>query len=177
MRLLSELFGAEPAQINPHPRLAVLSQTYVSLTVESLRSTLDFLYPAQFPLSEITENKVRDGFFEGMLLIECVIPGAQGWYVVYSLSAVHAVPVDFAAYVEDDALRAVTEAQEFSLEVGLVSIHGVEEEAYNFIGKVLAALAPPDSAVLIHPSLYSVVPFTSDVRKRLASGNATFGNA
>lgn len=181
MDLLARLFGSAAARLKRHPEgltgLVVLSNTHVPLTVESLRGTLDTLYPDQFAQSEDAGNKVSKGFLPGMFGIECVIPGAEGWYVVHSNLGPFTAYSDFEKHIDDDELRDVAEAQEFSLEVHLVSIHGIQEEAYRFIGALLAMLAPADSAILVHPSNHAVIAFTPSVRKCLAAGDAAHGTS
>lgn len=181
MDLLAQLFGSAAAGLKRHPEgltgLVVLSNTHVPLTVESLRNTLDSLYPGQFQSSEEAGNKVSKGFLQGMFGIECVIPGAQGWYLLHSNLGPYTAFSDFGEHIDDEELRDVAEAQEFSLEMHLVSIHGIQEEAYRFIGAVLAVLAPADSAILVHPSNHAVIAFTPAVRKCLAAGDAAHGTS
>ncbi len=50
-----------------------------------------------------------------------------------------------------------------------------DEEAYRFIGNVLALRSRPKiSAALVHPSKLITVSFDVDVRRRLADGGALF---
>lgn len=88
---------------------------------------------------------------------------------LYSVPGPYTVFSDFADHIEDAALRQLAEAQECWLSVDLIHKHTTEQEAYRFIGKVLAKLAPPDAAVLVHPSRLVTLRFDDDVRRRLAS--------
>jgi hypothetical protein len=56
--------------------------------------------------------------------------------------------------------------------LGLDRVHGDnDDEAYRFIGKVLAELAPADTAALVHPERLTTLGFDAEVRRQLASGS------
>jgi hypothetical protein len=71
----------------------------------------------------------------------------------------------------------LAQAQTCWLSVDLIHRDVIEEEAYRFIGGVLAQLAPPHAAVLVHPSRLIAIAFNDQVRRELATGGQIFGTA
>jgi hypothetical protein len=174
MDFLKQLFGlgsaeapeAEPDMIG----WVVLSNTDVELTVDSVRATLDALFPAQFlPANErnfVIEGAVPDSQF----MIQSNVAGAAGMFMLHSVPGPYTEFSDFAQAIADPGLRKLAIAQQAWLAVDAMHVHTTEADAYRLIGAVLAKLAPPDAAVLVHPSRPIVMRFDGDVRSRLASG-------
>jgi hypothetical protein len=48
------------------------------------------------------------------------------------------------------------------------------EDAYRFIGKAIARLAPADAMLLVHPETLHHRVFDEEVRRQLASGRRLF---
>ena len=71
---------------------------------------------------------------------------------------------------EPELSRALAVAQQSWLSVDAMHVHTTEVEAYRLIGALLAKLAPPDAAVLVHPSKLVAVRFDDILRTRLADG-------
>ena len=69
---------------------------------------------------------------------------------------------DFAEAITEPGLRALAIAQHAWLSVDAMHVHTTEADAYRLIGAVLAKLAPPDAAVLVHPSK----PIVDALRRR-----------
>ena len=175
MDFLKRMFGlGGAAQQDAEPNMigwVVLSDTDVELTVDSVRVTLDALYPGQF-LPANDRNFRHRGRRSRLAIhdpVECCRCSGN----------VHAPPPfpaptpqfsDFAEAITDPGLRALAVSQQAWLAVDAMHVHTTEAEAYRLIGAVLAKLAPPDAAVLVHPSKSIVMRFDSDVRSRLASG-------
>jgi hypothetical protein len=157
---------AEPDMIG----WVVLSNTYVELTVDSVRATLDALYPGQFlPPGErnfVIEGAVPDSQF----MIQSNVAGAAGMFMLHSVPGPYTEFSDFAETIAEPGLRAIAVAQQAWLAVDAIHVHTTEAEAYRLIGAVLAKLAPPDAAVLVHPSKPIVMRFNEDVRGQLGSG-------
>ena len=174
MDFLKRLFGlgggagqeAEPDMIG----WVVLSNTDVELTVDSVRATLDALYPGQFlPPGErnfVIEGAVPDSQF----MIQSNVAGAAGMFMLHSVPGPYTEFSDFAEAIAEPGLRELAVSQQAWLAVDAMHVHTTEAEAYRLIGAVLAKLAPPDAAVLVHPSKPIVMRFDGDVRSRLASG-------
>ncbi len=174
MDFLKRLFGlggaarqeAEPDMIG----WVVLSNTDVELTVDSVRATLDPLYPGQFlPANDRTfviEGAVPDSQF----MIQSNVTGAAGMFMLHPVPGPYTDFSDFAEAITEPDLRALAVAQQAWLAVDTIHVHTTEAEAYRLIGSVLAKLAPPDAAVLVHPSKPIVMRFDADVRSRLAGG-------
>ena len=148
----------------------VLSQSFVELTEESLRAQLDRLYPGEFmPARERGTFVVGGPATDVQFLINSAIAGAAGMFLLQSVPGPYTEFSLFADHIHDDALRRLAIAQQAWL--GLERINGEnEDDAYRFIGKVLATLAPDDAAVLVHPSRLTSFPFGAEMRQELANG-------
>ena len=149
----------------------VLCSSFVELTADSLRANLDQLYPGQFLPPREQGNFVVDGNIPGgEFMIQCSVPGAAGLFLLYSVPGPYTAFSDFADHIEDASLRELARAQECWLSVDLAHAHSTDADGYRFIGQVLAKLAPPDAAVLVHPSRLMTMRFDDEVRRKLAAG-------
>ncbi len=108
---------------------------------------------------------------DAQFLIQSNIPGAAGLFLLHSVPGPYTELSDFAESITDRQLRVLAVAQRTWLSIDNVRIHTSEEDAYRFIGRTLARLAPPDAAVLVHPSKPLVLRFDGTVRRRLANGD------
>ena len=147
----------------------VLANTYVELRLDSLRQKLDELYPGQFLPPRLQGNFTVPGPAPGQFLIQCHVPGVAGAFMLNSVRGLYTEVSDFAEAIADRSLRLEAESQCCWLSIDLVHMHTTEEEAYRFIGQVLAKLAPADAAFLVHPVLRTTIAFDADVRRRLAN--------
>jgi|SRR5687767_4333208 hypothetical protein len=173
MDFLKRLFGlggASPPEAE-HEMISwvVLSNTIVDPTVESVRAALDALYPDQF-LPANDRNWAVAGVFDGQFMIQSNVTGAAGMFMLQDMPGPYTMFSDFAEAITDPELRALAVAQQAWLSVDTMHVHTSEAEAYRLIGALLAKLAPPDTAVLVHPSKPIVMRFDDDVRRRLAGG-------
>jgi hypothetical protein len=174
MDFLKRLFGfgdAAPQEAEPDMiGWVVLSNTHVELTVESLRANLDQVYPGQFlPPGErnfVIEGSVPDSQF----LIQSNVSGAAGMFMLHTVPGPYTEFSDFAESITDPSLRTLAVSQQAWLAIDTMHVHTTEADAYRLIGVVLAKLAPPDAAVLVHPSKPIVMRLDEDVRSRLAGG-------
>lgn len=173
MDFLRRLFGlGSAAQPEPEPDMigwVVLSNTDVEPTADELRATLDRLYPGQF-LPANDRNWVVAGVFDGQYMIQSNVAGAAGMFMLQCVPGPYTMFSDFAEAITEPDLRALAVAQQAWLAVDALHVHTTEAEAYRLIGSVLATLAPPDAAVLVHPSKPIAMRFDDDVRSRLAAG-------
>jgi hypothetical protein len=159
--------GRERATVN----LVVLSCTRVELSVDLLRTQLDGIFPGHFLPPRRHGNFVIDGPVAGAeFFVQCAVPGAAGTFLLHTVAGPYAEVSPFAARIEDEALRRLCEAQTCWLSVDLVSRHTSDDDAYRFIGRVLARLAPADAAALVHPSRLVTHRFDDELRRRLANG-------
>ncbi len=185
MGLLKSLFGRRTeATPSLHARdremvsLVVLSNTDVELTLDTLREKLDQLYPGHFLPPREQGTFIVDGSVPGAeFLIQSNIPGAAGIFLLHSVPGPYAYVSEFAEHIADASLRRLAQAQTCWLSVDLIHKYTTEEEAYRFIGSVLAQLAPRDAAALVHPSRLITIAFDDQVRRELASGGQVFGTA
>jgi hypothetical protein len=174
MDFLKRLFGlggaarqeAEPDMIG----WVVLSNSYVELTVDSVRATLDALYPGQFLPPNDRNFVIEGGVADAQFMIQSNVAGAAGMFMLHSVPGPYTEFSDFAERIVEPGLRALAIAQQAWLSVDVMHVHTTEAEAYRLIGALLAKLAPADAAVLVHPSKPIVMRFDSDVRSRLANG-------
>jgi hypothetical protein len=159
--------------------LVVLSNTWRDLSVDAVRQHLDALHPGQFLPPRDEGSFVIAGAVPGaQFMIQCAVPEEMGVYMLHNVPGPYSEFSPFADHIRDAALRAVALAQRCWLGVDRVVDYGKgEAEAYRFIGRLLARLAPPDSAVLVHPQRFTAVRFTDDIRRQLAQGERVFGQA
>lgn len=171
LKRLLGLGGAASPNVEPDMiGWVVLSNTYVELSVMSLRATLDALYPGQF-LPANDRNFVIDGSIpDSQFMIQSNVAGAAGMFLLHTVPGPYTEFSDFAEAITEPKLRALAVAQRAWLSVETMHVHTTDAEAYRLIGALLAKLAPPDAAVLVHPSKPIVTRFDGDVRSRLASG-------
>ena len=172
MDFLKRLFGLGAASPNVEPDMigwVVLSNTCVEPTIDQLSTTLDQLYPGMF-LPANDRNWVVEGVFPGQCMIQSNVDGAAGMFMLQSVPGPYTMFSDFADAITEPELRALAVAQQSWLAVDTMHVHTNEAEAYRLIGALLAKLALPDAAVLVHPSKPIVMRFDDDVRSRLAGG-------
>jgi hypothetical protein len=176
--LLNSLLGRGTDADHEMISLVVLSSSYVELTLDTLRHRLDQAFPGYFLPPRERGTFVIDGNEPGVeFLIQSDIPDARGMFLLHNVPGPYAAFSDFAAHIADASLRELAEAQTCWLSIDLMHRQTPAEEAYRFIGRALAQLAPPDAAVLVHPSRLITVAFNDDVRRQLASGGQVFGTA
>jgi hypothetical protein len=145
----------------------VLYDSDVELMVDSLRAELDRVWPGQFLPQRDDGSFVVEALMPEQFLIKSSVPGAQGLFMQHNVPGPYSEFSDLVDRIPDASLRDIAKAQGCWMSMNLVS----QSEAaggYKFIGSVLARLAPPDTAVLMHPAHGTAVRFTADVRRRLA---------
>jgi hypothetical protein len=155
--------------------LVALSNSAVELTLDSLRARLDQIYTRHFvPPREqgtfIIDGEVKDVQF----LIQSSIDAAKELFMLNSVPAPYTKFSDFHRRISDPALRTTAAAQKCWLSVDLVRRYTTDDEAYGFISRVIAHLAPMDTAALVDPDKAVTIPFDDNVRRKLASGARVF---
>lgn len=151
--------------------LVVLSNIYVELTEDALRTRLDRVFPGRFLPPRDDHSFVVDNDADGaQFMIKSLVAGAAGLFMLNSVPGPYALFSDFLDHIADPALHAVAEAQECWLSVDLINSWTSEDEAWRFIGYALAELAPADAAALVHPGRSTTIAFNGDVRRALANG-------
>jgi hypothetical protein len=146
----------------------VLFDSDVGFTEDSLRAELDRLWPGEFLPKRDNGSFVVEGNPPGaQFMIKSGLPGASGVFLLHNVPAPYSEFSDMVGRIPDPSLRDIAKAQGCWMSVDRIS-QSDEAEAYTFIGRVLARLAPPDAAVLLHPSRRTAVRFTEDVRRQLA---------
>jgi hypothetical protein len=181
MRFLQDLFGRRKKAMPPRQRrdmisLVVLSNSYVEVTLDTLREHLEQVYPGRFlPPREKGTFVVEGNIPDTPFLIQSDIPGAAGSFLLHSVPGPYTMFSDFAAHISNFSLRRLAQAQCCWLSVDLIHHDTTEGEAYRFIGSVLAKLAPRDAAAVVHPSRLVTIAFDDEVRRKLANGGQVFG--
>ncbi len=149
----------------------VLSNSYVALDADKLRAKLDEAFPGEFVPQRDQGSFVVDGAVEGaQFLIQSRVPNAAGTFMLTSVPGPYTRFSDFAKHIKDKATRQAAQAQRNWMSVDLIAMHTTENDAYRFIGRALAVLAPHNAAYLVHPTRRVILAFDDDVRRRLASG-------
>lgn len=154
----------------------VLANTYIDLTLDSLRAKLNEVFPGEFLPPREQGNFIINGPTPGGFLIQSNIPGAAGMFLLHNVPGPYWKFSDFAKAIADAAIRKQAMAQRCWLSVDRIGRHGSDEDGYRFIERVLAKLAPPDAAFLVHPSRLVTIPFDDDLRGRLARGERVLPN-
>jgi hypothetical protein len=156
--------------------LVVLSGSYVEITLDSLRESMEETFPGSFLPPRDQGTFIVDGPVPGVqFLIQSDIPGAAGMFMLQSVPGPYTEFSDFAEHIADASLRRLAEAQSCWLSIDLLHLYTSEQDAYRFIGRALARLAPPDAAALVQPARPVTVAFNDQVRSALASGDNLLG--
>jgi hypothetical protein len=145
----------------------VLSKTRVELSLDSLRGHLDRLYPGLFLPPQDRKNFVIDGVVPGaQFLIQASVAGSVGLYMLHNVAANYTEFSDFADGVSDASLRKSILEQEAWLSVDLIEA-APDQDCHRFIGKVLGALAPANSTILVDPHRRMAIRFDEELRGQL----------
>lgn len=164
--------SVSPAHAGEHMvSWVILSRSYARLDADKLRAKLDEVFPGEFlPQREQGSFVVEGPVPEAQFLIQSRVPNAAGTFLCNSVPGPYTMFSSFARAIKDGALRRQVRSQQSWLSIDLIAKHTTEEDAYRFIGRALARLAPADAAYLVHPTHFTVVAFDQDVRDRLAKG-------
>jgi hypothetical protein len=100
-------------------------------------------------------------------LIHSAVAGATGMFLLQSVPGPYTEFSPFAHHIRDAALRRNALAQQAWLAIDQVGGDN-EADAYRFIGKVLADLAPGDATVLVHPERLVSYPLDTEMRLKLS---------
>ena len=146
----------------------VLFDSDVEFTEDELRAELDRLWPGEFLPQRDNGSFVVGGAPPGIgFMIQSRVPGASGVFMLHNYPLPYSGFSDMVDRIADASLRKIAQRQSGWMSIDLFA-QSDATEAYKFIGAVLARLAPPDAAVLVHPSRGTAVPFTDGVRRKLA---------
>ena len=148
----------------------VLANSYLDFGVDVVRQKLDEVYPGEFLPSRQKGNFVVAGPLPGQFMIFSSVPGAAGIFMLNSVPGPYTHFSKFAEAIADPSLRASVAKQCCWLSVDLIHSKASDEEAYRFIEKVLAKIAPADAAFLVDPDTGAVMRFDDSVRSRFAKG-------
>ncbi len=156
--------------------LVVLSKSRANLTLDSLRETLDSIWPGEFLPPKDSGNFVVAGPVKGaMFMVVCNIPGYAGGFMIHSVPASYDGYSDFKQCIKDAELIQIVNTHRSWLSVDRIMPQGTEEEHYRFIGVLLSRIAPEDSVAVVHPTKLLTIRFTEEVRTSLSlDGHAQF---
>jgi hypothetical protein len=182
MNFLSRLFGKKPVA----PRhgggdmvsLVALLPSWQERSIDEVRESLDALFPGCFLPPREEGNFVIEGPVLGAsYMVQCTIPEHSGMFLIHNVPGPYSEFSDCLVHLPDSELKELAAKQPCWMSVDMMHRHTSDEDAYRFVSAALAKLAPPDAAVLLHPSRYMALPFSSEVRRTLASGGSPYGNA
>lgn len=151
----------------------VLSNSFVELNEEKLRAKLDEAFAGAFlPQRNEKSFVVKGPVPEAQFLIQSRIAGAAGIFMLNTVPGPYTHFSDFDKFITDRATQRQARAQRSWLSIDLVKAHSnsTEADAYRFIGRALAKLAPRNAAYLVHPTRRVVIAFDEEVRRRLENG-------
>lgn len=145
MGLLDRLFGRKDSETAKQKHgardmvsLVVLSQSCPDLTLESVRNTLDAVFPGQFLPPREEGNFVIDGAVPGATyMIQCTIENASGVFMLHNVPGPYSEFSDFLKHLSGP-LRALALEQPCWMSVDLMHAYGSKEDGYRFVGPVLA---------------------------------------
>lgn len=154
--------------------LVVLYRDYVDLTLEQLCEHLDAVFPGAFlppgDINFVVEGAVPDVTF----MIKSIVQGAAGLFMLHNIPAPYTEFSNILEIVDDPVLRETIAATTAWMSIDLVSAFGSNEDAWRFIGRMLARIAPTDAVFLLHPDSGGVIAFDDDIRRALAEGREMF---
>jgi hypothetical protein len=158
--------------------LVALLPSWQERTVEEIRQSLDLLFPGVFLPPREEGNFVVEGPVPGAsYLVQFTFPYHCGMFLIHNVPGPYSEFSDYLAHLKDPELRQLEVEPPCWISVDLMHRHTTDEDGYRFVSTVLAALAPPDTALLLHPSRYFAAPFSAEVRRTLASGGSPYGRA
>jgi hypothetical protein len=172
MGLFSRLFGGKrsaPAEASPvMVSLVALLRQAVRLDRAALEQKLDAVFPGQFvPQNE--NSFVVDGPDPTQFMAKSLVASHSGLFFVICRPEAYVDVSSFALNDRDPRLQDLLRQHNAWLSVDQVAPIGGTEDAYRFIGRALAKLAPDDSVALVHPQTNAMVPFDSETRAKLRS--------
>jgi len=151
----------------------MLSNSYVELDETRLRAVLDQAFPGEFVPQRDDASFVVEGPVAGVqFLVQSRVTGAAGVFMLNTVPGPYTRFSDFTKFIADQTVRKKAQTQRSWLSIDLMSKHSnsTEADAYRFIGRALAKLAPRDATYLVHPTRRVVIAFDEDVRRRLERG-------
>lgn len=154
----------------------VLTNTISDLSLDSVRAKLNEVFPGEFLPPHEIGSFVVDGPTPGGFFIKSSLAGATGLFLLQNVPGPYWEFSDFATAIADPAIRKQAMAQRCWLSVDRVGGNGSEEDGNRFIEQILAKLAPPDAAFLVHPSRLITIPFDDKLRARLARAERILSN-
>ncbi len=158
--------------------LVALLPEWRELSLSEVREALDALFPGEFLPPREQGNFVIDGPVPGAsFLIQCNVPGHAGMFLMHNVPGPYTEFSAFISHLADSKVKELAARLPCWMSVDLLHRHTTDEEGYRFVSAALAKLAPPDTALLVHPSRYIAIAFTPEVRRTLASGGFPYGTA
>jgi hypothetical protein len=171
MGILSRLFGAKKVVAAPEGdsgmvSLVVLLPEPLGLDVPALRQHLDSVFPGHF-LPQTDDSFVTEGSSPAQLFVKSAVPSHSGVFFVNFIASPYTKFSEFAAHISAPPLLDLVRQHAAWLSLDLIGEIGSEDDAYRFIGKALAQLAPLGSLAIVHPEKHIIVPFAESSRDHL----------
>ncbi|RAI39209.1 hypothetical protein [Rhodoplanes roseus] len=150
--------------------LVALSRTHVPPRALHLRPALAETFPGHFRPHGEDGSFVIDGpEVAEQAIVKSLVPGAAGFFTIHSAHGRYSDVSKAPGRIADPALQRLAMAQTCWLSIDFVHTWGPTTEAYRFIARAMARLAPADTAVLLRPPTQGAAAFDEPLRKRLAA--------
>jgi hypothetical protein len=168
MGLFARLLG-KSAKTNEAPRpmlslVALLPQS-VPADIAAFRRVLQDCYPGHFQGDEKTSFIIA-GSHPYEAFVKSLVPDHSGMFLIEAIPRPYTESSDFRA-TAPVALKAAIQAHTSWISVDAIQAIDSELDAYRFIGRTLAYLAPVDALALVHPQSGWTEAFTQETRERL----------
>jgi hypothetical protein len=150
--------------------LVVLVSQPVHLDVPTVQRLLDEVFPGRF-VPKTDSSFVIEGTGPEQLFVKSVIPQNAGVFFVNVVPRPYTAVSGFLTKVTEPTLRSRVQGHTAWLSVDRVGAIGSVDDAYRFIGKALARLAPHDALAVVHPSSERTVPFEGSTLAQLRADN------
>lgn len=172
MGLFSRLFGGKrsvPAEKSGvMVSLVILLRRPVQWERAAIQEQLDAVFPGQF-LPQNENSFVIDGPDPTQFMVKSLVASHSGLFFIICRPEAYVNVSNFAPNDRDPRLQELLGQHHAWHSVDLIAPISGTEDAYRFIGKTLAKLAPEDSVALIHPQTKALVRFDAETRVRLRS--------
>ncbi len=152
--------------------LVLLCSNYVALTLDQIREALDRAFPGEF-LPQNERSFIVEGEEPGgPHLIKSLIQDAKGIFLFHNDRGQGNVDEE----IDDERLRHITSSEHGWMSIDTINVMTTEADAFRFIAKALAQLAPTDAVYLLSPSEGPIV-LDERVRRSLEAGRDPFADA
>jgi hypothetical protein len=175
MGFFARLFGRARPKALDEPAtnmvsLVVLVPQPVHLDVPTVQNLLDEVFPGHF-MPTTDSSFVIEGTAPAQLFVKSAVPQNSGVFFVNAVPRPYTAMAGFLTNVKDPNLRSRVQGHAAWLSLDRVGAIGSADDAYRFIGKALARLAPRDALAVVHPDSERMVRFEGSTLAHLNADN------